>query len=186
MHYDEDVDKIVTDKMFKGFRFSNDSVDHNFKKTFINQFIYRQIMTQTLDLFATKVLRITLQHEQYIEILYQDFDKFLTNQGNEESNSQNESENENDETSTQDTRNLRSTLPQDDINMNVDNSEMSYADENSIDKQKNKGNTKGNERGSQQNQSQSISYNVGTLKEMRDLFTDLFDIYDQHCFLHVW
>ncbi|MDN6835685.1 MAG: hypothetical protein L0L86_06035 [Lactococcus lactis] len=202
MKYDEDVEKIVTDKFFKGFKFENEQTDHDFKKTFVNQFLDREIMFQTVEKFASQVIRLTLQHEKYIVTAYEKFDEMLVEQNSTDTNTDrttdttkdttNES-NRNDE-STNDNRELRATLPQDDINMNVDNTEMSYADENTIGKtkqkgeenQKDKGNETGNETGNEKSQTLATNYNIDTLEKLKDIYASLFNIYDRYCFLHVW
>ena len=178
MKYDEDVEKIVTDKFFKGFKFENEQTDHDFKKTFVNQFLDREIMYQTVEKFASQVIRLTLQHEKYIENAYEKYQELLT----QEQWHEDEKNSKQDSTNTTDNRNLRSTLPQDDINMNVENTDMKYADENSIDKQQQKGNETGNEKGN----SKDNQYNAETLRSLKDIFKELFEIYDRYCFLHVW
>lgn len=178
MKYDEDVEKIVTDKFFKGFKFENEKTDHDFKKTFVNQFLDREIMFQTVEKFGSQVIRLTLQHEKYIETAYEKYQELLT----QEQWHEDEKNSKQDSTNTTDNRNLRSTLPQDEINMNVENTEMSYADENSIDKQHQKGKETGNEEGN----SKDNQYNVETLKSLQDIFKNIFEIYDRYCFLHVW
>lgn len=194
MKYDEDVQKIVTDKFFKGFTFDNEQTDHDFKKTFVNHFLDREIMYQTVEKFASQVIRLTLQHEKYIVTAYEKYQELLTqeslheDQRDTESNTENKSEQ--DSKNTTDNRNLRSTLPQDEVNMNVENTEMKYADENSIDKQKQTGNQNGketgNETGNEQGNSKDNNYNVETLKSLQNIFKDIFEIYDRYCFLHVW
>lgn len=178
MKYDEDVEKIVTDKFFKGFTFDNEQTDHDFKKTFVNQFLDREIMYQTVEKFGSQVIRLTLQHEKYIATAYEKYQELLT----QEQWHEDEKNSKQDSTNTTDNRNLRSTLPQDEINMNIENTEMSYADENSIDKQQQKGKETGNEKGN----SKDHQYNVETLKSLQNIFKDIFEIYDRYCFLHVW
>lgn len=186
MKYDEDVEKIVTDKFFKGFTFQNEKTDHDFKKTFVNQFLDREIMFQTVEKFRSQVIRLTLQHEKYIETAYEKYQELLTQESLHEDQQDTESNTTQDSTNTTDNRNLRSTLPQDEINMNIENTEMSYADENSIDKQQQKGNETGNQTGKEQGNSKDNNYNVETLKSLQNIFKDIFEIYDRYCFLHVW
>ena len=184
--YDGDVEKLVTDKYFKGFTFDNEQTDHDFKKTFVNQFLDREIMFQTVEKFGSQVIRLTLQHERYIETAYEKYQELLTQEQWHEDERDTENNSKQDSTNTTDNRNLRSTLPQDEINMNVENSEMKYADENSIDKQKQKENETGNETGNEKGQSKDNAYNVETLKSLQNIFKELFEIYDRYCFLHVW
>lgn len=186
MKYDEDVQKIVTDKFFKGFTFDNEQTDHDFKKTFVNQFLDREIMFQTVEKFGSQVIRLTLQHEKYIETAYEKYQELLTQESLHEDQRDTESNTKQDSTNTTDNRNLRSTLPQDEINMNIENTDMKYADENSIDKQQQKGNETGNQTGNEQGRTKDNQYNVETLKSLQDIFKDIFEIYDRYCFLHVW
>lgn len=186
MKYDEDVEKIVTDKFFKGFQFDNEQTDHDFKKTFVNQFLDREIMFQTVEKFGSQVIRLTLQHEKYIETAYEKYQELLTQESLHEDQQDTETNTSQDSTNTTDNRNLRSTLPQDEINMNIENTEMNYADENSIDKQQQKGNETGNQTGKEKGNSKDNNYNVETLKSLQNIFKDIFEIYDRYCFLHVW
>lgn len=186
MKYDEDVEKIVTDKFFKGFTFQNEQTDHDFKKTFVNQFLDREIMFQTVEKFGSQVIRLTLQHEKYIETAYEKYQELLTQESWHEDQQDTESNTSQDSTNTTDNRNLRSTLPQDEINMNIENTEMSYADENSIDKQQQKGNETGNQTENEKGNSKDNNYSVETLKSLQNIFKELFEIYDRYCFLHVW
>ncbi|MDN6182228.1 MAG: hypothetical protein L0I92_05710 [Staphylococcus equorum] len=186
MKYDEDVQKIVTDKIFKGFQFENEQTDHDFKKTFVNQFLDREIMFQTVEKFGSQVIRLTLQHEKYIETAYEKYQELLTQESLHEDQQDTESNTSQDSTNTTDNRNLRSTLPQDEINMNIENTEMKYADENSIDKQQQKGNETGNQTGKEQGNSKDNNYNVETLNSLQNIFKEIFEIYDRYCFLHVW
>ena len=180
------MEKIVTDKFFKGFKFENEQTDYDFKKTFVTQFLDREIMYQTVEKFASQVIRLTLQHEKYIENAYEKYQELLTQEQWHEDERDTENNSKQDSTNTTDNRNLRSTLPQDEINMNVENTEMSYADENSIDKQQQKGNETGNQTGNEQGNSKNNQYNVETLNSLKNIFKELFEIYDRYCFLHVW
>ena len=202
MKYDEDIQEIVTKQFFKGFCFENENTDMTFKKTFVYQFLDREIMYQTVEKFASQVLRITLQYEKYIETSYEKFDEILVEQNSTDTNTDRETDtrkdttnesNRNDE-STNDNRELRATLPQDEVNMNVDDTEMNYADENTIGKtkqkgeenQKDKGKETGNETGNEKSQTLATNYNIDTLEKLKDIYASIFNIYDRYCFLHVW
>lgn len=170
LHYDEDVQKIVNNKFFKGFKFTDERIDRYFKESFVTKFLDREISRQTVEAFASQVLYITLTHEDYI---YSVFGSEIQNylEGRSESktlaigkalenaieqgqtkqrqqnkahdeyvdNTHNENENNtnNEGGSTDDTRNAESTLPQSEVNIDVSNTELSYADTNNISKNKN-------------------------------------------------
>lgn len=170
MRYDEDVQKIVNKKIFQGFTFKDKQMDLDFKKTFVNSFLDYEIGFQTIEAFSMKVLKVTLSYQKYLETIYLDFDKFMN--GLSETNSTGENEN------TDDNRRLNSDLPQDNINLNVDNTILNYGNENEINRNRQKGITKTN--------SKNNVYSLGTLEKMKELFADVFNIYEQKCFLHVW
>lgn len=170
MHYDDDVNDIVNQTLFKGFKFTDERIDRYFKESFVTKFLDREIGRQTVEAFASQVLYVTLTHEDYIYTVYgsemikyleqqsegksTDIGKALENaieQGqtkqrqqdksheaykDEEKNTHSDEKNSNGKATTDD-RNATSTLPQSQVNINVDNTNLDYADENTINRNKN-------------------------------------------------
>lgn len=180
LRYDDDVNKIVNNVIFKGFKFNDERIDRYFKESFVTRFLDREIGRQTVEAFASQVLYVTLTHEDYIYTVYGsemikyleqqsegksiDIGKALENaieQGqtkqrqqdktheeytdnvhnthSDETHETHSDEKDNDTQSTNDNRSAKATLPQSEVNINVDNTELNYADENDISKTKDKG-----------------------------------------------
>lgn len=168
--FDEDVYKIVNEKIFKNLKFEDEKVDKHFKKSFITRFLDREINRQTIEAFSSQVVYITLTHEEYINTVFgTEFYKYLeqhvdfnndyvgntienstehgeTKQTQDSNTKDNYSDTSNtthsDTTkgkggSTDDNRSANATLPQSEVNINVDNTNLNYADENNISRNKN-------------------------------------------------
>ena len=168
--FDEDVYKIVNEKIFKNLKFEDEKVDKHFKKSFITRFLDREINRQTIEAFASQVVYITLTHEEYINTVFgSEFYKYLeqhvdfnndyvgntienstehgetkqTQDSNTKDNYSDTSNTTHSETtkgkggSTDDNRSANATLPQSEVNINVDNTNLNYADENNISRNKN-------------------------------------------------
>ena len=168
--FDDDVYKIVNEKIFKNLKFEDEKVDKHFKKSFITRFLDREINRQTIEAFASQVVYITLTHEEYIKTVFgSEFYKYLeqhvdfnndyvgntienstehgetkqTQDSNTKDNYSDTSNTTHSETtngkggSTDDNRSANATLPQSEVNINVDNTNLNYADENNISRNKN-------------------------------------------------
>lgn len=186
LKYDDDVHNIVTNKIFKGYKLSNDSVDRYFKKAFITRFLDREIGRQTIEAFSSQLLYVTLTHQEYIETVFgSEYHKYFeqhvdyntdtvgntieqstehgetkqtqnTNTKDTHSDQSNTTHSDTSSTkgqTTSDDRSAVATLPQSEVNINVNNTELSYADTNNISK--NKGTSSSNVESS--GQSETIS-----------------------------
>lgn len=169
LKYDDDVHDIVTNKIFKGYKLSNDSVDKYFKKAFITRFLDREIGRQTIEAFSSQLLYVTLTHQEYIETVFgSEYHKYFeqhvdyntdtvgntieqstehgetkqtqnTNTKDTHSDQSNTTHSDTSSTkgqTTSDDRSAEATLPQSEVNINVNNTELSYADTNNISKNK--------------------------------------------------
>ena len=169
LKYDDDVHNIVTNKIFKGYKLSNESVDRYFKKAFITRFLDREINRQTIEAFSSQLLYVTLTHQEYIETVFgSEYQKYFeqhvdyntdtvgntieqstehgetkqtqnTNTKDTHSEQSNTTHSDTSSTkgqSTSDDRSAEATLPQSEVNINVNNTELSYADTNNISKNK--------------------------------------------------
>lgn len=207
LFYDEDVQKIVDDKIFKGFKFTDEDTDRSFKEIFVARFLDREINRQTIEAFASQVLYVTLTHQDWIlKVFGEDLEKYVNNHvtnESEETGTQDQTT-KNNQTNTQnvtgkdttENREALSTLPQNEINIDVDNDELDYADENTIskDKKNNEQETTGEQKsdGSQKQESNTTqeslnkTYNMTNLQELYALKDQLFMEYDKKCFLQIW
>lgn len=219
LHFDDDVKKIVDEKIFKNFRFNDERIDRYFKEAFTTRFLDREIGRQTVEGFASLVLYETIIREDYIfRVFGSDLYKYLENhvdfnsdeienQISEENqdNTSNETYDDNtvsQGTSVSDDREATSTLPQSEMNINVDNDVLTFADDNTITKNKTTtnddekttgkrdttGNTKTN--GTQDTTSNQKSlqktYLMENLEKLYTLRERIFNDFDKKCFLHIW
>lgn len=219
LNFDDDVKKIVDDVFFKGFRFNDERIDRYFKQSFTTRFLDREIGRQTVEAFASLVLYETLIREEYIFTVFGDeLYKYLENhvdfnsdeiqnQINEETKDDTQNENYKDDTTSNgtnisDDREATTSLPQSEININVDNDVLTYADDNTISKNKTEsnddenrtgnrdttGNTKTNGTQDTTGNQKSLqkTYLMENLEKLYSIRERLFHDYDKKCFLHIW
>lgn len=189
LKFDEDVSGIVTDVFFNGFTFS-DAVDPVFKKVFTQRFLNREINRQTVEAFTGKVLYTTYAYQEYIETVFTDLIAYANNEATTTQNNVNHvvAVNISDGTTISDGRQLESDLPQDNINLNVDNTILDYGNRNSISRNKNKNdqtNTNTSD-GTQNNTNVASVKNLEVLIKSSGVLDELFNIYDKACFLQTW
>lgn len=219
LRFDDDVKKIVDETFFKGFHFTDEHIDRYFKQSFVTRFLDREISRQTVEAFASQLLFYTISREDYIYTVFgNEMYKYLENHVDFNSDvignmiSEETSENTNNETSnsdrnttrnsTTDNRELSSTLPQSEINLNVDNDVLSYGDDNTISKNKNnstdkeqsnsdresKGNASKNGTQDTTGNTKSLTktYLLENLEKLYSMRERLFDDYDRKLFLQIW
>ena len=219
LHFDDDVKKIVDDKIFKSFRFNDERIDRYFKEAFTTRFLDREIGRQTVEAFASLVLYETIIREDYIYTVFgSELYKYLENhvdfnsdeienQISEENqdNTSNETYDDNTVskgTSVSDDREATSTLPQSEMNMNVDNDVLTFADDNTITKNKTTttddtgttsqrdttGNTKTNGKQDTTGNQKSLqkTYLMENLEKLYTSRERIFNDFDKKCFLHIW
>lgn len=170
LRYDDDIHEIVTNTIYQGFTFDNSEVDRMIKKMFMARFLNREIGRQTLEAFSMELIYISLSSENYITNIFTRLEKFLT--------SEIESSSKTDGNDQSDTRTLFSSLPQNNVNLNVDDTILDYGDNNNIARSKNiRGGTSTN------NQK---SYNLENLLMTDGLIENYFLKIDKKCFLQTW
>lgn len=175
INYDEDTKQVVNKFIFHGYVLENEQAELNFKKAFITYFLNREIKYQTIDIFASTLVSHMIQNENYISILFSDdIEDYLLN------TSENKNDNESENVSTNDFRQLTSTLPQAEINLNVSDDTLSYGDNNNIAKTQDIANN--SSIGTQTNTIKSID-NLEKLHFMRNKTIKDFD---KKLFLQIW
>ena len=235
LRFDHDVKCIIDDIIFKGFKFNDERIDRYFKEAFTTRFLDREIGRQTVEAFASLVLYETIIREDYIFTVFgHEVYKYLENHVDydlKETGYMNENEiqnktNKETQTSTENEKNdgevnttgsnvssdreLTSSLPQSEINLDVDNDVLLYGDSNTI--AKNKTNTTNDEKSnSNRDTTGETNANVnedatrdtkqdttGTQKSLQKTYLlenldkiyamreRLFNDYDRKCFLHIW
>lgn len=235
LYFDDDVKQIVDRVFFKGFMFNDERIDQSFKESFTLRFLYREIGRQTVEAFASQVLYITMTHEDYIYRVYgsdmykyieqvtdtqsQDLGKAIENaieQGQTKDRQQDKGHEEYEDyedtitKSFDDNRTAESTLPQSQVNIDVDNTVLDYADTNTISRDKNTSETVSEKKGTKDNTFDSLrngesdskrntqsqnemnrtgltkQYLIDNLQKLYSMRDTIFKTYDKECFLHIW
>lgn len=170
MSYDEDVAEIVNNYFFLGHKLDNPDNDKHFKKGFLARFLNREINRQTFEAFSMQVVYTFMTQEDYVNRLYTDLDKYLANT---QINKQ-----ENDGTTTSDNRSAFSELPQNNVHLDVNDTVMTTANDNTIsrNKQTNNGNSNG----------ETTNYRLDELFKINGLLDQIYTKFDGNCFLQVW
>lgn len=195
LHFDDDVKDIVDNIIFKSFRFNDERIDRYFKEAFTLRFLDREIGRQTVEAFASLVLYETIIREDYIFTVFGDeLYKYLENHVDFNSDEiQNQISEENKSSngkSVSDDREATSSLPQSEMNMNVDNDVLTFADDNTITKNKttNEDETDSNSQRDITGNQKSLqkTYLMENLEKLYTIRERLLNDYDKKCFLHIW
>ena len=123
-------------------------------------------------------MNVFLTNQDFINRVYQDLEKYVS--GTSQTNQQNQQLN--DGTTTSDNRQAFADLPQNQINIDVDNTEMTSASDNTIsrNKQTNQQQTDGT------TTTESKSFQLDQLVKSSTIMEQIFSIFDEKCFLQVW
>ena len=199
LRFDEDVKDIVDDIIFQGFRFNDDRIDRYFKQAFVTRFLDREINRQTVEAFGTQVLFFTITHEDTIYTVFgNELYKYLENHVDFNSDeignmiSEDTSDRDMKGHNTTDNRELTSSLPQSQINLNVDNDMLDYGDDNTISKNKNDSTnnestkTNGTQDTTGNTKSLTKTYLLENLDKIYTMRERLYNDYDKKCFLQIW
>lgn len=170
MRFDSDVNVIVSRLFFKGVTLENEQADKRFKKMFVNKFLNRRIGFQTVETFASQLIYTTLLNEDFLNEYFVNLDKYLTGE--------NKTGTTNTAMNTSDQRNLHSDLPQNQLNISLEDTVLDYASTNTINRNKSQDNSS--------NQSTATHYNLDNLERLNGLLELVFDDIDRRCFLHVY
>lgn len=175
--YDDDVAKIVDD-LFFNLSLENAESDYHFKKTFLLRFVNRKINRQTIEAFQLELMNVFLTNEFYINQVYQDLDKYMT--GTTDSDQVNKQLNEG--TTNSDHRQAYAELPQNSVNIDVNDTVMTSASDNTIsrNKQSNQQAIDGNTK------TESKNYALDRLVQSSQVMEQIFLTFDKKCFLQFW
>lgn len=170
LKFDPDVEEIVTRTLFNGYTFPTSETDTLIKKLFLNRFMSRHINRQTVEAFSSQLVYTCLINEHYINELVTNIDKYIK--------AERQTANSGSSNDTSDTRNLFSSLPQDNINLNVEDTVLNYGDSNDISRN----------HASRKNNSSSTerTFNLENLLKTNGLLEAFFIKLDENCFLQTW
>lgn len=183
--FDEDVSKIV-DNLFSGLSLKDPDHDLHFKKTFIYRFINRRINRQTIEAFKLELLSVFMSNQDYINRVYLDMEKYLTQTATSESQNKQTNNQLIDGTTTSDNRSAFADLPQSTVNLDVDNTVMQYPSDNTVsrNKQTNRQETDGKTLG--EHVSENKVYRLDELFKTNGILEEIFNKFDRKCFMQVW
>lgn len=122
--YDPDVQVIVNGDLFSGLSLDDPTADLRFKKGFINKFLDYEIGAQTIDLWRSKMVYEFLTQRDYINTLFTKYNEFLTGGTDNTGTSEVDSESRN--------NSALATLPQDNVQLDLDAETMAFADSNGL------------------------------------------------------
>ena len=213
MTYDDDVTYII-DELFKNVQLNELVHDFHFKKAFFYRFVNRQINRQTIESFRFELISTFLTYQDHINRVYDDLDKYVqgvsesnttqkdTQENESESNDTSEQENNQNTTgnTTTDNRNAQSSLPQSNVQLDVNNTIMKTADSNDISRNKqtnnqdstNKTNTTSNSNstvksiGNSESETINKMYKLDDLLKTTNVLDDIFNIFDKRLFMQFW
>lgn len=170
IRYDEEIDMIISNYFFAGCHLENESSDKRFKKAFVNRFLNREFMYQTLEATIAQAVFTFLKHEDFLNRYYTNLDQYLLNKSKQE--------NTNNQEQVSDDRTLFTDLPQDNINLNVDNTILDYGTTNTINRNKNQNN--------QNAETTNENAKLSDLKELSFMLEEIFEDFDSSCFLQIF
>src|SRR5699024_9521530 len=101
---------------------------------FLYRFINRQINRQTVESFKMQLLYTFLNHQDFLNRLGKDLDQYLTNATEQEQINQQLT----DGTTTNDNRQAYASLPQTNVNIDVNDTNMKSTDDNKISRKSKK------------------------------------------------
>lgn len=183
--YDDDVKKIVN-KLFTDLSLDNSVNDEHFKKTFLMRFLNRQINFQVIDMFKVKLVSTFMINQNYINTVYNDLDKYIhQSQINENTNKQT-NEQKTDGLTTADNRQAYAELPQNNVQLDVDNTIMESANDNTISRNKQINQQENTGETLTESKTENNSYQLNELLKSSQIMENIFNEFDRKCFLQVW
>lgn len=185
LKYDDDVADIVNE-LFSEQSLNNPDFDKHFKKAFLYRFINRRINRQTIEAFRLELLSTFLVNEDYINRLYEDLDKYLT-QANE-SNSKNNQNGKQTNTgaNTSDNRTAYAELPQNNVQIDVNSTIMDSATDNTITRNKQTNTLETTNEAADESNSESKAYQLSELFKTNGLLEEVLNLFDVKCFMQTW
>lgn len=175
--YDDDVASIMND-LFIQQSLNDLENDHHFKKLFLYRFVNRQINRQTIESFQLELANVFLSQADYINRIYEELEQYLT--GASQSNQS--TKQVNDGQTTTDSRSAFSDLPQSSTNLDVDNTIMTAASDNTVSRNK-----QTNQQASDGTQStHSKSYQLDQLLKTSGIMEQILNQFDRKCFLQIY
>lgn len=168
--YSDMVAELCDHAFFSGYKLSDENADRFFKKMFVNRFLIREIGFQTVDIFRTRLIGLLLQYEQYIVNTYKNYDKMFI--GYTESTTDQKGQGLNKQ------RYAHISLPQDNVNIDLNNDIAEYADINDL--------TNNSSNNSNNSKTVSDKFSPDVLAKLENVYQKVLDDFDRKLFLQVF
>jgi hypothetical protein len=185
MLYDDDVKPIV-EYLFRGESLSDQTLNDEFKKAFANRFLNRQIGRQTIEDFSSQLAFTFNTLKRSLEVYYENYKDFMTGGQTTERTLTGSKDTTGMNNSTTQDREAFSSLPQNDINIDITNNVLQYADTNDVGFHKTSADSKQDETNQEKEVTQLNKFDIEQFLLNNTVLLDIFDIIDKKCFLQVW
>lgn len=185
LNYDEDVSAIV-DHLFNGASLDTQEFDQHFKKSFIFRFLNRQINRQTVESFKIELALTFMMHQSFITSVYTDLDKYIHQSSINQSSSKQVNKQDNEGSTTTDNRQAFANLPQNNVQLDVNNTVMESASDNTISRNKQTNKQVNDGETTNQSESENKSYQFDELFKSNGLLEQVLNEFDKKCFLQFW
>ena len=185
LKFDDDI-KQITNELFNQLMLEDDFKDNHFKRNFLMKFIHRKIGTQTIEMFQMELITTFLTYEHYINSLYNDLEKYILNENISNSQSTGDSSDESISNNISKNRQAFTTLPQNNINIDLNNDVLRSADDNTISNNSTDSTTTNTSKSDSESMNNSKSYNLDQLVKSNHLFNNILDEFDKRCFYQLF
>ena len=183
--FDDDVLNVVNE-LFQGVKLNNEIHDVHFKKTFIYRFLNRKINRQTVEAFQFELLATFLSKQDYINAIYEDIEKFILQENSSNQTSNQNNEQETNSNNLNDSRSAYANLPQSEVNLDVDNTTISTADDNTVSRNKQVSQQTSNNKTNGETLNKSNQYKLDELIKSSHLLSNILDEFDLKCFMQIF
>lgn len=171
-NFNDETYKMLNKHFFKDNVLKSEKADREIKKIFFTRFLNREIGRQTFEIFLTELVHILYLYDDVLSFYYDNIEKYIATQKITKNNNTNENIVNN--------RSIFSTLPQENLNLDVNNDYMQYGDNNTISK------TENLQKGVGENVLSDFDYNVIKNIINNNIIEKIFYKIDKKCFLQVW
>ena len=178
LSFDEEVASVVNELFFGNSQLDDLEHDKRFKRLFLMKFLDREIAFQSVEMFQSRMVFIFLANEGFIQNVFTDSEKYINStQTNEQDSTQNT-----EGTTISDNRNAFADLPQNQVNIDLNDDTLEYASDNTISKNK----QANNQENTQKSLGETKNFQLDNLIKSRGLLAPIFEEIDRQCFLQIW
>lgn len=171
-NFNEEIYNLMNEEFFKGNVLKSKKADKEIKRIFFARFLNREIGRQTFEIFLSELLHILYTYDDILSFYYDNIEKYI--QANKVNTVNNSSDN------VVNNRSAFTTLPQNEVNLDLNNDLMSYGDNNTISK------TKNTTKGESTNTLSDYDFNIINNLVNKNIVNYVMNKIDKKCFLQIW